>query len=521
MIEFIEKNLKTIISFLMVLLGGLLLLPKFLPLMINADSYAILLPKILMDKTGFLGGQLGMNGDYFFPLFYRGGFSLVILLMSKWCNVSELVMAKGWILAAYVASGVLIFFLLRKIYQSNRVGLAGAAMLYLSYSFRSWSMVTMAEIPTICLILGAITILVYSEKNIGWILSALIMGVAFCFRLEMVVLLLLVGLIYNTMRKNLKELVYYVWISMIVWLGYQLFLYLFSYDANFWLSDQLSKIGLVLEYHELFFAFAICLLGFWLMWKIQPLLTIIPIGLLGYYFWHIGGNWQVNWQPLWMFVWHDLPLMIIFGVSLLLALLRKEKKVLMWLVGILLLVFLYFSRGEYRYYVHVVVLLVVVAAYVWKWLEKKLMINKWLMILWWLLIIVMVSGQLYFDLMEDFLPTIGYEQSVAIKTKEVMENNNIEANVVVCSVFSEAIYYETRHASMDCFDGLKDIMRNNTDKLVVIDEDMARHQPETVEYLEKNGEKIEEEWIMTAYQEKNTKSVPQYPVRWILIKNEG
>jgi len=185
------------------------------------------------------------------------------------------------------------------------------------------------------------------------------------------------------------------------------------------------------------------------------------------------------------------------------------------------LVFLYFSRGEYRYYVHVVVLLVVVAAYVWKWLEKKLMINKWLMILWWLLIIVMVSGQLYFDLMEDFLPTIGYEQSVAIKTKEVMENNNIEANVVVCSVFSEAIYYETRHASMDCFDGLKDIMRNNTDKLVVIDEDMARHQPETVEYLEKNGEKIEEEWIMTAYQEKNTKSVPQYPVRWILIKNEG
>jgi hypothetical protein len=73
---------------------------------------------------------------------------------------------------------------------------------------------------------------------------------------------------------------------------------------------------------------------------------------------------------------------------------------------------------------------------------------------------------------------------------------------------------------MDCFDGFKDIVRNNTDKLVIIDEDMARHQPEFVKYLEDdpNNILIAEEWVMVSYQEKNTKSIPLYPVRWMVVK---
>ena len=98
----------------------------------------------------------------------------------------------------------------------------------------------------------------------------------------------------------------------------------------------------------------------------------------------------------------------------------------------------------------------------------------------------------------------------------IARHNINPANLTICSVFSEAFNYSTGIAAIDCFEGEKDIYRSSFPKLVVVDEDISRHQPEFIELLESKYSEnlIDQEWIVTEYIEKNDTSITRYPLRW-------
>lgn len=138
-----------------------------------------------------------------------------------------------------------------------------------------------------------------------------------------------------------------------------------------------------------------------------------------------------------------------------------------------------------------------------------------------IVLLLFFAGQIYLFTRPSFLPTKSYEQVVISQTIDLINKEKINSsNLVICSVFSEAIYFSTNISSQDCFDGFADIKRHpDQKKLIIIEEDISRHQSEFAQYLAENYEDnlIDEKWIVTPYIEKNTTSLPKYPIKWYLI----
>ncbi|MCU0680631.1 MAG: hypothetical protein MUF50_05025 [Planctomycetes bacterium] len=138
----------------------------------------------------------------------------------------------------------------------------------------------------------------------------------------------------------------------------------------------------------------------------------------------------------------------------------------------------------------------------------------------WMVLVVLLVGQITLFYQPRFLPASSYEQIIIQKTLEVIEQEKIDtSHLVICSVFSEAFYYSTGISSQDCFNGVADVRRGNFPKLVVVDEDVSRHQPEFADWLpvQYPHTLIAQQWVVTEYIEKNDSFITKYPVKWYLI----
>ncbi len=522
MIEKTQNKIAILFWMMVVLLIGVVFLPHFLPLMINADSYAILMPAKLWQQYGYVGGELGNSGDYFYPLFYRGGLSLLILLVNVVTNLDLYIVAEWLILFSYILSLVLVYLLVIKLIGSIKSAILATFLLAFSFSFRSWSGVLMAEIPTIMLFLATLTALVYSRNwSVLLYLSAVLMGVTLAFRLEMVVLVIGVMIFMEHIYPK-KNLLKWIWGFIVVgiWLVYEAVLYFMVWDAGWWLGDQVVRWKQTMQYHELFLYFAIFLVLCWVLSKISRWLLLLPVGLFVYILIGLNWDWYNILKPLLEFVKNDVVLVVVAMISVIYMLFMRVKLVVPLVWCLLMLLVVYFSRQEYRYYVHLVALLVLLASYLLKVVvENK---NKWVKYGLGMVLIGAIVYQAKVTLGSSFLPQLGYEQVVVEETKEVLAENNL-SNVVVCSMFSEAMYFVTGIPSIDCFEGVNDLNRSKVDEvLVVVDEDMARHQPDFVAYLETNKQAvlIAEKWVLQTYVEKNSYSFPKFPVRWYVVRSK-
>lgn len=484
--------------------------PAVMQLMINADTFVQLLSAKLLDETGSFSGYLGTGGDLLSPLFYRGGFSLFIYLVNLLTN--DLWFSAQLLIYVfyYLAIGS-TYVVARNIY-SRVVAVVVSLVLILSFSFSSWASVVMAEIPTIGLVALSLALIIHSRKRQTLLyLSALIFGLALTFRLEM--LLLLPGwlILLHKIHRHYRPAIYYTLISALVWLIYFIWLYLTHVTPHEWFWQEAIILKQTLLTHHLFLyiaPLALILIPLAIRWR---WLLLFPVsGAIGYLFYR-PDHLLENLAPLQLFFVSDLFL-VVTGLFGLIVLFWKNKHLFYALaISLGLLLILYFSRGEYRYYVHLALPLTLAAGAFIAWAYQR---QKFL---GGLLIITILIGQATLFTQPRFLPPVGYEQIVIEQTQDVIDRHHINpVNLTICSVFSEAFYYSTNITTIDCFEGEKDIYRGNFPKLIVIDEDISRHQPEFIELLESQyaDNLIDQEWIVTEYIEKNDTSITQYPLRW-------
>lgn len=519
-------------------------LPDFSNLMINADSYAILLPAKSLVENGTFSFRLGEYGDYFSPLFYRGGFSFVIAVVVKIFGGDFWLWAKNLIQISYIFTPIFVYLICKEIlfyfdnkisssFQRKMLAFLVALLMLFSYSFMQWSRVLMSEITTILLVAISFYFLLKGgladRANRYLDISALIMGCALIFRFEMVVILiafcflLLVG-----GKKRWYEILFYFLISIIVWVFYFLWLYKTNLNSGTWLDSQMTIFYYLLGAHKLFLYFALSALIFlWLIWK-KPYLSLIPMLVLGYIVYYLNFDFINELLPLISFGYHEILLVIGAFLGLIVVLWKNRKIFIFYFLAIVPLLFLYFSRGEYRYYVHLVMWLCILSVYCWWWLSVKIVRIKVLSIKIPLLLFIpllIIGWQWYGSKSVSFLPEESYEQKVIQRTSQLLSERDdlISDQLVICSMFSEAIYYSIGLSSIDCFNGQSDILRRSGKQiLVIVDEDVARNQIDFVKTLEEkysNG-LIKKEWLVTDYQEKNTVTLTKYPLRWYLIDNK-
>ncbi|MBU0648132.1 glycosyltransferase family 39 protein [Patescibacteria group bacterium] len=520
---------------------SLLLLPKFSNLLINADSYAIMLPVEFLSKYGGFSHQLGEHGDFFSPLFYRGGFSLVIYLFSLIFGQNYQIIGQSIIQFSYVSSAILVYFTAKKIFSSELTGFFASMLLVICFIFTEWSTVLMSEIPTIFLVTLALTLLLYSsdKKNILFILSALVLGIALAFRVEMILLFIpFIILIHKQAPAKLYRIPAYIFFTLIVWLSYIIWLYFTHPNPAEWFSLQQSILSETLAYHQLFVYSFILLLVFLFLLVRWPYLAFLPIIPLVYFASNLKFDFFDILPPFYSFLYHDLPIIAAGIIGFFIIRQKSKTFFLFFSLYLLPLLFLYFSRAEYRYYVHLILPLLLLASYFLSQLLnivileldelsnrlKNQYINLGIKIFASFVFVIFISGQIYLYLQPSFLPPISYEQVVIENTQEIIKTESIDTcQLLVCSVFSEAFYYSTHVPAQDCFDGLEDIQRNpDIPKLVIVEEDIARHQPDFATYMETKYPRqlIAERWVVTPYIEKNITSIPHYPIRWYLINSD-
>lgn len=540
MIKNRKEILLDIVPIIVLLTLGYLTAAAFWPLMINADSYAILLPAKFLAEKGSFSAQLGNGGDLFMPLFYRGGFSLAIYFFSELFGLDFWLAAKLIIQSTYYLSIIVIYyfvkFLIETYFEKNNskqkflikmlVPFSAGCLLISSYSFKNWSTVLMSETPTIFLVLLAGLLLFKSRANIiYYLLSAITIGIAMIFRLEMVIYLICFAYI-SLYFKNMKywRVLLYLVIALFLWAAYCYWLYSSNIDPNAWLEQQKFIIEQLIGYHKLFLYFGAFLLVILLFLDKWPFLSWIPVLLACFFISKLSIGWKSDLLPFYSYFTHEWVLLITAAAGMIGLLITNRRFALPWLMALLSLLALYFTRGEYRYYVYLTPITVLMASLCFASLinivlrkEKNIVFGKIFFIVIFCLLII--GGQLYLSEKESFLPKLSYEQVLIEKTQIIIKERKMD-NILICSMFSEAFYYYTQKPVMDCFDGFNDIKRNKEiRKLVIVDEDMSRHQTEFVKYLQENNSQnlIQEEWIVTPYIEKNETTIPQYPVRWYLF----
>jgi|GEM_PF-3262380 len=506
----ISRHISEIIPIILLCLLAIIIQPPVTDLMINADTFVQLLSAKLLSETGSFSGYLGVGGDLLSPLFYRGGFSLMIYLINFFTEDLWL-SAKILLYLFYYLAIVATYFVTRKLY-SPPIAVASTLLLMLGFSFSSWATVVMAEVPTIGLVALSLALLVYSRKNHALLyLSALIFGLALTFRLEMMLLLPGWLILLCKIHEQYRLAIYYALLSLFVWLLYFAWLYFTHVTPNEWFWQEAIILKQTLFTHHLFLyiaPLALILIPLAIRWR--WLLLLPAAGAVGYLFYRPDHLYE-NLAPLQLFIANDLFLVLV-ALAGLIVLFWKQKHLFYALsISVGLLVMLYYSRGEYRYYVHLALPLGLAAGAFVAWIYQR---QK---ILGSLLVAVILIGQAALFAQPRFLPPVSYEQIVIEHTQAMIARHNINpANLTICSVFSEAFNYSTGIAAIDCFEGEKDIYRSSFPKLVVVDEDISRHQPEFIELLESKYSEnlIDQEWIVTEYIEKNDTSITRYPLRW-------
>ncbi|MFA4930857.1 MAG: glycosyltransferase family 39 protein [Patescibacteria group bacterium] len=511
---------------------SLIFLPPFSQLLINADSYAIMLTAEFLHQHGTFGAQLGEWGDIFSPIFYRGGFSLFIYLLSPLFHYNWLVTGQYIVQITYFLSIVLVFLVVKKIFSSRWAGFFASLLAIFCYIFTQWSTILMSETPTIFLTLFSLFFLVYGQSRPYWLyLSAIVLGVAFMFRAEMIILLIPFSILIYIYYKNNLNIFFYIIFSFIIWFIYLFSLYIFNPDPAFWLSQQINIFTFTLGTHQLFIYTILLLLLFLFLLIRWPLFAFIPAAIFVYLAINISLDFTSVLSPFYSYLYHDLPI-IITGLAGLIWLYRHSKAMFLFFTFYCFpLLLLYFSRGEYRYYVHTIMPLIMLGGYFIYQIIGQLSAsltshqNKLLFftqkVFYFLILALIIAGEIYHYTRPDFLPAESYEQVVIEATQKVINSHYInQNNIVICSVFSEAIYFSTHISAQDCFNGREDIDRHpDQTKLIIVEEDISRHQPEFSQYLIDNysDQLIAEQWLVTPYIEKNTTSLPKYPVRWYLI----
>jgi len=506
-------NYRVILSaFGLLILAGLLH-PPVSNLMINSDTFVQLLSARMLIEHGSFTGYLGVGGDLLSPLFYRGGFSLLIAAFS-FLGSDLFLVARGLIAFFFYLIIISVFFILNKFYKLWPA-IIGTVLLIFSYSFSSWSTVVMAEIPTIGLIcLALVFLIVAPPKNIWLVLSAIIFGLALTCRLEM--LLFLPGwlILMNYRFKKLGSVVFYALISFLVWSVYFTWLYLTHLAPGPWLAHELVILKQTLITHQLFLYFIpVGLIFVPLAWRWRWLSFLPVFGIIAYIL-LVRDLLPVNWPPLLMFIGYDFFIILAGLLGIVMLYWRQPAIFYSVYLPVLFLTVLYYSRGEYRYYVHLVLPLILAAGAFFAWLIRR---PRTLAVS---LTIMMIGGQMWLFCQPRFLPQESYEQLIIAQTSEVITQNNIPAdNLVICSVFSEAFFYQTGFSAQDCFAGQTDVERGRFPKLIVVDEDISRHQPDLVAWLDQNfaDRQIGQSWLVTEYIEKNDTSITRFPVKWYLI----
>lgn len=535
---------------LLILIIAILALPDFSKLMINADSYAILLPAQRFLENWTFSFRLGENGDFFAPLFYRGGFSLVIALIAKIANLDLMMVARNIIAASYILTPVAAYFIVKKlliihqknsltVWQADWLATASSGLIIFSYSFSQWAKVLMSETPTIFLLALSLFFLTrnikendveadtwWEDRNID--LSAICLGLALLFRLEMIIFLFAFVYLLGMMEKRRWWIKwFYLAIVLSIWLIYAGWLYMSNLNPNNWLTKQIDILYYLAEFHRLFAMALFSLIVVFFLVKRWPYLLVFPIGLLAWLIYYYQVDVRSGWEPFWLFINYDLVLALGAVLGIVGLWWGNKKLLIFFLFSLLPLGILYYSRGEYRYYVHLILGMALLTACGWNviWVKfrgwKRIKAKSGLMMG---LVLAMVLGQVYLFQKKSFLPEESYEQKVIEETMELIKSDSrLKGDIVICSMFSEAIYYSTKISSIDCFNGPSDILRRQGKSiLVIVDEDIARNQKEFVNLLETKyaGGLIKKKWLVANYQEKNTVSLTNYPLRWYLIRGE-
>ena len=518
--NFFYASLPDIIYLNIILLSLIIFWPKFSGLLINSDSYAIMLPAKFLTESGSFYHQLGQAGDIFSPIFYRGGFSLFIYILAPLLNNNWFLSSQFIIQFSYFASILLLYFSVKKIFSSSVAGFLSSLLLTFCYTYHHWATVLMSEIPTIFLLVLSIFLLL-QKNSWSFYLSAIILGISYTFRAEMILLLIPLYFLVDTVYPQDKTIkIIYSIFSLSVWVIYLFFLYQFNPSSDQWSLQQLNILYFTIGSHHLFFVLLLLIVLIIIIFRYWPILSIIPASIGLYVFLKLNLDWQHILPPLQSFLLHDF-FIILAGIAGLIFLYR-QKKIFYFVISYFFLLFsLYFTRGEYRYYVHTIIPLVISASYVLSEIVSSRKTNPFLKIIYPSLVVLLLIGQLYLFLQPTFLPATSYEQVVIEETKNLINSKMIDQqNLLVCSVFSEAVYFSTDLSAQDCFNGLEDIKRNpGYTKLLIIDEDISRHQPEFTDYLTQNysNNLIYQKWLITPYIENNNTSIPQYPVKWYLI----
>lgn len=389
-------------------------------LIYNDSYYFLILARNIAEHASF-AGTLGVGGEVFNPLYYKWGYSLLIApvyLICKNLTFSAQIVS----LAAGVLSIPLAYLFVAKFLKSTWAGIVAALLLAVSFSATNLSGFVLSESLALFAALLFLNVLLTVGKQrsvLKWTAVSLSFFFLLAVRLEAVLVLLPVLVYTKTNKLRFKAME--AW-HLFVWpvlLFAAVFLFFFR-DSFATLSEKVLQVGGLFSYYLPTFGTLAAVLTlslitklykktwFWLtfmglVFAVYFLLALIRPDLLSHH--HLSG--------LWTFIKVDFLLAGLAVGGLVFYMLKRKKHFSLAFVGayFLPLFFAYAFRGDYRFFMNTVPVLLVLATFCLLEIFRDLK-TKLLKVVGGILLLVLLFVQLNITLV-SWHPKTDYSQTVA------------------------------------------------------------------------------------------------------------
>ncbi len=534
------------------ILGGVLRILALSQFNYYNDSYYMMLiaRNIACDFT--LSGTLGPGGAATIPLFYKWGYSFFIVPFYLIFNNLEF--------SAHITSlffGILaiplMYFFAAKLFKSKIVGIIASFILAITFTHTAFSGLVMSETTGFFFNLLALYLILLAcekGKNIWFIFSGIIFGVAVITRLESFLFILpIIFWIYISVKKPAKYFISWL-VSGFSFLFLTFSVMFWKMGYTWWLLNLPFHPGRFFKFFIPSFILLSLLFLSLLIWIFilkkpkykKTLFTILSAVLffgiiiaLGSIYYSGFFQYYLNFSAIINFVKVDF-LASILGIIGLFCLFKRNRNIFIFFLLVFIPLFLiYYPRGDFRFFVHLLITLIPASAILliefYKIIKTKLeKIKSPLLNMSSVFVIVFILSfiflfQIFQVVNKNWLPSISYEKQMSLKLAEIVKNININPETIILTYHIEPCYIDTDLSGWRINKEspyIPDEISEDRPLLIVIDEGMWDQRSEFSQFAENSLQpyNISEFYIEVPYYHNRYHYFSDKKVKVYLVKNK-
>ncbi len=500
--------------FIAFVLGGVLRILALSQFNYYNDSYYMMLVAKNIAEHFSLAGTLGPVGEQVVPLFYKWGYSFFIVPFYTLLGDLEF-SAHITSLAFGIAAIGLMYLFTAKLFRSKPAGICACFLLAISFTHTAFSGLVMSETTAFFFNLLALYLFLLAaekEENIWFVTSGIVFGIAVIVRLESILLVLpVIFWIFTKLKNPFKKFITW-FLSGFSFLILTFVVMFWRMGFWWWVENQYARPDRFLKFYSGTFILLISLFIITIILLLvqkkpeykKALFTILTVVLflgiiiaLGFIYYFGFPQYYLNFSAFINFVKVDF-LAGILGIIGLFYLFKKDRNIFIFFLLIFLPLFLiYYPRSDFRFFIHLLLVLIPASAIllieIYKIIRIKIeRVRSPILYISSIFAIIFVFSFLFLlqtsqAAYRKWLPPVSYEKQMSLQLAGVVKEKNISSDVIILTYHIEPCYIDTGLSSWQIKKEkpyIPEEVSLQRPLLVIIDEGMWDQRPEFSQFAE-------------------------------------